>query len=78
MFMTLFFAKQALDMGKTGYRDNFVMSTLSLLVIRGLCVVATTTMVPMRVRSTSTTTTVMSTTIGPPARFWSLVDYNNR
>ena len=39
---------------------------------------ATTTMVPMRVRSTSTTTTVMPTIIGPPARFWSLVDYNNR
>ena len=63
---------------KKGCRDNFVMPTLSMTVIRGSNVAATTTMVPMRVRSTSTTTTVMPTIIGPPARFWSLVDYNNR
>ena len=60
---------------KKGCRDNFVMPTLSMTVIRGSYVAATTTMVSMRVRSTSTTTTVMPTIIGPPARFWSLVDY---
>ena len=63
---------------KKGCRDNFVMPTLSMLVIRGSCVAATTTMILVRARLTSTTTTVMPTTIGPPARFWSLVDYNNR
>ncbi|CDE95713.1 unknown [Clostridium sp. CAG:914] len=61
---------------KKGCRDNFVMPTLSMLVIRGSCVAATTTMILVRARLTSTTTTVMPTIIGPPARFWSLVDYD--
>ena len=64
---------------KKGCRDNFVMPTLSMTVIRGSNVAATTTMVPVRVRSTSASSaSVVPTLIGPPARFWSLVDYNNR
>ena len=39
------------------------MRTLSMPIIRGSGVVVTTTMVPMRGRSTSTTTMVMPTTI---------------
>ena len=58
---------------KKGCRDNFVMPTLSMLVIRGSCVAATAAVVPMRVRLTSTTSAVVPATIGPPAQFWSLV-----
>ena len=58
---------------KKGCRDDFVMPTLSMTVIRGSYVAATTAMVPVRVRSTSTTATVMPTLFMPPARFWSLV-----
>ena len=57
---------------KKGCRDDFVMPTLSMTVIRGSNVAATTTMVPMRVRSTSAAAAV-ATAMGPPARFWSLV-----
>ena len=49
-----------------------IMPTLSMLVIRGSSVAAA-TMFLVRARFTSTTTAVMPTTIGPPARFWSLV-----
>ena len=58
---------------KKGCRDNFVMPTLSMTVIRGSNVAATTTMVPMRVRSASSTAAVLPSISGPPARFWSLV-----
>ena len=50
-----------------------IMPTLSMAVIRGSYVAATTSMVPLRVRSSSTAATVMPPVIGPPARFWSLV-----
>ena len=50
-----------------------IMPTLSMLVIRGSYVAASTTVVPVRVRSTSTAAAVMPAIIGPPARFWSLV-----
>lgn len=63
---------------KKGCRDNFVMPTLSMTVIRGSCVAAATTLILVRARLASTSTTVVPTSIVPPARFWSLVDYNNR
>ena len=50
-----------------------IMPTLSVTVIRGSYVAAAATMVSVRVRSSSPTPTVMTTLIGPPARFWSLV-----
>ena len=50
-----------------------IMPTLSVLVIRGSCVAATTTMILVRARLTSTAASVMPTIVGPPARFWSLV-----
>ena len=50
-----------------------IMPTLSVLVFRGSCVAATTAVVPVRARLTSTSTAVVPTMIGPPARFWSLV-----
>ena len=63
---------------KKGCRDNFLMPTLSMLVIRGSNVAATTTMILVRARLASATAAVVPATMGPPARFWSLVDYNNR
>ena len=50
-----------------------ILSSLSIPVGRGTSVAAPVAVVPMRVRSTSTATTVMPAVIGPPARFWSLV-----
>ena len=58
---------------KKGCRDNFVMPTLSMLVIRGSCVAATTTMILVRARFTSAAASVVPAMVGPPARFWSLV-----
>ena len=50
-----------------------IMPTLSVLVIRGSCVAAAATVILVRARLTSAAATVMPATIGPPARFWSLV-----
>ena len=50
-----------------------IVPALSVLVIRGSCVAAATAMVLVRARLASAPTTVVPATIGPPARFWSLV-----
>ena len=50
-----------------------ILPSLSVLVVRGSSVAATATVVPLRARLTSAETTVMPATLGPPARFWSLV-----
>ena len=50
-----------------------IVPALSMLVIRGSCVAAAAAMSLGRARFTSTTSAVMPTALGPPARFWSLV-----
>ena len=49
-----------------------IMPALSMLVIRGSCVAATTAMFLVRARLTSAAAAV-ATAMGPPARFWSLL-----
>ena len=50
-----------------------IMPTLSLLGFRGSDVAATAAMILVRARLASAAPTVVPATIGPPARFWSLV-----